>query len=59
MGGADNPEWLTAREWMLNRAPKWLFDAYVKHGPDVADWIERHPKAKPVFRAVFRLLVRL
>lgn len=49
--GADNPKWLKVRQWMLTRAPKWLFNAYVKHGPKMAEWIERHPRSKPLFRA--------
>lgn len=55
--GADNPEWLKVRKYMLTDAPKWLFNAYVKHGPDLADWIERHPVTKPLFRAALRRLV--
>lgn len=57
--GADNPEWLGVRKWMLTRAPKWLFNAYVKHGPDIADWIERNPFTKPLFRAGLRQLIKV
>lgn len=57
--GADNPEWLTVRQWMLIRAPKWLFRAYVKHGQRLAAWIDRHPRSKPAFRAMFRKLVKV
>lgn len=57
--GADNPEWLNVRKWMLLRAPKWLFDAYVKHGPDVAAWIERNPVSKPFFRVALRQMIKV
>lgn len=55
--GADNPEWLKVRQWMLTKSPRWLFDAYVTHGPKLAEWIERNPVMKPVFRAGLRRLV--
>lgn len=57
--GADNPEWLGVRKWMLTRAPKWLFDAYVKHGPDMAAWIERNPVSKPFFSAALRQMIKV
>lgn len=57
--GADNPEWLNVRKWMLLRAPKWLFDGYVKHGPRMAEWIERHPISKPFFRAALRQMIKV
>lgn len=55
--GSESGEWLKVRQWMLTKAPKWLFDAYVKHGPALAGWIERHPVTKPLFRMALRRMV--
>ena len=35
---------------MLEKAPEWLRNAYIKHGPKIADFI----KDKPVLKAVIR-----
>lgn len=50
----EGDEWLRFRKWMLLKSPDWLFRAYVKHGPKLADWIERNPVSKPFFRAAMR-----
>ncbi|TWI32743.1 hypothetical protein [Paracoccus sulfuroxidans] len=54
--GEDDGRWLKVRQWMLTKAPLWLFRAYVKHGPKLAEWIERHPASKPVFRRALSTL---
>jgi len=48
--GPDNPEWLDFREWMLTKAPTWLRNAYVKHGPKVAEFVRRNPWTKRVLK---------
>lgn len=48
--GAENPKWLTFREWMLTKAPKWLRMFYLKHGPNIAEWIKDKPRVKSVIR---------
>lgn len=48
--GAANPAWLEFREWMMNSAPAWLRNAYMKHGPKWAEWVKRNPWSKRVLR---------
>lgn len=55
--GADNPEWLTFRQWLLTKSPDRLFNAYVKHGRKVAAWLDRNAALKPLVRAVMRRMV--
>lgn len=48
--GAENPRWLTFREWMLTKAPRWLRMFYLKHGPNIATWIRDKPRVKSAIR---------
>ena len=49
--GEDNPMWLRFRQWMLDHAPRDLFDLYVKVGPKLAARLEHLPKLKAKLRA--------
>jgi hypothetical protein len=44
--GRMNPDWLTFREWMVNEAPAWLRDIYIKYGQQFADFIKDKPRVK-------------
>jgi hypothetical protein len=44
--GKDNPKWLMFREWMLVESPEWLFDLYMKHGEEFANYISDKPVLK-------------
>src|SRR4249919_1674666 len=48
--GEDNPRWMLFREWLLNDAPRWFRDLYVRHGQSVARWITPHERVKSVVR---------
>jgi hypothetical protein len=48
--GADNPQWLVFRSWMLTKAPKWLRNWYIKHGEKTADFISDKPLVKRAIR---------
>lgn len=48
--GAENPKWLQFREWMLTNADDDLFDAYVAHGPKVAEFISDKPELKQMIK---------
>ena len=48
--GVDNPKWLRFREWMLNDAPAWFRNAYLRHGHRVARWITPHAGVKALIR---------
>jgi hypothetical protein len=44
--GSTNPDWLTFREWMVNEAPAWLRNIYIKYGQQFADFIKDKPRVK-------------
>jgi hypothetical protein len=44
--GRMNPDWLTFREWMVNEAPAWLRNAYIKYGQQFAAFIKDKPRVK-------------
>lgn len=44
--GRMNPDWLTFREWMVNEAPEWLRNIYIKYGQQFADFIKDKPRVK-------------
>lgn len=44
--GEANPNWLSFRQWMLENAPKWLLNAYIKYGQQFAAFIKDKPRVK-------------
>lgn len=46
----QNPAWLEFRDWLLNRAPKWLLSLYTRHGERFAEFISDKPRVKSVIR---------
>jgi hypothetical protein len=48
--GPTNPQWLEFREWMLNDAPSWLRNLYVKYGERTAKFISNKPRVKSIIR---------
>jgi hypothetical protein len=48
--GIDNPKWLEIREWMLNDAPSWLRNLYLKYGERTAKFISNKPRVKSIIR---------
>jgi len=48
--GEDNPKWMQFRSWLLEKAPRWLVDAYCKFGPAVARFISNKPLLKSIIR---------
>ena len=48
--GTKTSTWKMFRTWLLNEAPEWLVRAYIKHGPDIAEFI----KDKPVLKSIIR-----
>lgn len=49
--GADNPQWLLFRTWLLNDAPRWFRNLYLRYGQRFARWIADKPKVKALVRA--------
>lgn len=52
--GADNPEWMVFRSWLLRRAPAGLLRWYIGNGRQVAAWLREHAWAKPIVRSAMR-----
>jgi len=48
--GPTNPEWKQFREWMLNDAPRWLLNLYLKYGERFAKFISNKPRVKSIIR---------
>ena len=48
--GEDNPKWMQFRDWLMNGAPDWFRELYIKHGERVARFISN----KPILKAVIR-----
>jgi hypothetical protein len=57
--GMHNPKWLAFRHWVINSAPAWFRNAYIKHGPGFAKWLDAHPRFKPAVRAAMDLTLKL
>ena len=48
--GADNPQWLLFREWMLSDSPSWFRNLYISKGEAFANWLSSHNWLKPMIR---------
>lgn len=48
--GAENPRWLEFREWIINEAPSHIYNAYLEHGPGLAEYISDKPELKSKIR---------
>jgi hypothetical protein len=48
--GIKNPKWLEFRGWMLNDAPSWFRNLYVKYGERIAKFISNKPRIKSIIR---------
>lgn len=48
--GPENVAWVQFREWLLEDAPKWLRNAYIKHGERFAGVVRRAPVLKRLLR---------
>lgn len=48
--GTETGTWKVFRSWMLEEAPEWLRNAYIKYGPQIAEFIKDKPVVKSVIR---------
>jgi len=48
--GIENPKWLQFRYWMLNDAPSWFRNLYIKYGERIAKFISNKPLVKSIIR---------
>ena len=48
--GIENPKWLQFRYWMLNDAPSWFRNLYIKYGERIAKFISNKPRIKSIIR---------
>jgi hypothetical protein len=49
--GSENPKWTQFRDWMLNNASDDFVDAYIEHGPKIAEFISDKPDLKNMIRS--------
>lgn len=49
--GTKDDRWLLFRHWMLNKAPNWFRNLYLKHGEQFAKWIHNKPVLKSIIRS--------
>ena len=55
--GPTDVRWFMFRSWMKKNAPRWVFNLYVKHGKDFAEYIKDKPKIKFILRQMMNLVV--
>ena len=55
--GKDNPKWLVFREWLFSSAPEWLYDLYMVHGEQFAEFISDKPALKWMVRKTMDFLI--
>lgn len=48
--GNNNPEWMIFREWMVEEAPSWLLQIYIKYGEKIAKFIRNKPVLKRLIK---------
>jgi hypothetical protein len=48
--GESNPQWRLFREWLLNDAPAWFRNLYIRHGESFAGWLAPHEGLKNIIR---------
>jgi hypothetical protein len=48
--GIENPQWIMFRTWLLNDAPSWFRNLYIKHGESFAKFISNKPVLKTIIR---------
>ncbi len=48
--GIEDPKWLQFRYWMLNDAPSWFRNLYIKYGEKIAKFISNKPLVKSIIR---------
>ncbi len=56
--GPTDIRWFIFRDWMKEKAPRWLYKLYVKHGEAFAEYIKDKPKIKFVLRQMMNLVVK-
>jgi hypothetical protein len=56
--GPSDIRWFMFRDWMKNKAPRWLYNLYAKHGEDFAEYIKDKPKIKFILRQMMNLVVK-
>jgi len=56
--GVHNTDWFVFRTWMLNKAPKWLFNLYSKYGESFSKFIADKPKVKKFIKLAMDVVVK-
>jgi len=56
--GPQDYTWLLFRNWMTNKAPKWLFNIYAKHGEKFAEYISDKPYLKKIIKFAMDKIIK-
>ena len=56
--GSDDYTWIVFRNWMFNKAPKWLDKLYIKHGEQFAKYISNKPMLKKAVKFAMDSVVK-
>jgi hypothetical protein len=56
--GPQDYSWIVFRNWMFNKAPKWLYNLYGKHGEAFAEYISNKPLLKKTIKCIMDKVVQ-
>jgi len=56
--GHQDYTWIVFRNWMFNKAPKWLYNLYGKHGENFAQYISNKPMLKKAVKFAMDSIVK-
>jgi hypothetical protein len=56
--GPQDYTWLVFRNWMFNKAPRWLYNLYGKHGESFAEYISDKPILKRAVKFAMDSIVK-
>jgi len=56
--GPNDYTWLLFRNWMTNKAPKWLYNLYLNKGEEFAKYISNKPLIKKVVKLAMDMIIK-
>jgi len=56
--GPANYDWVLFRDWMLNKAPKWLLWLYKTYGEQFAKFISNKPRLKKIIKVLMNRAIK-
>jgi hypothetical protein len=56
--GPQDYSWIVFRNWMFNKAPKWLYNLYGKYGEAFAEYISNKPLLKKAIKCIMDKVIQ-